>query len=120
MRLISHRGARFEAPENTVSGFRYALGIGIDSFELDVHLTFDDQLVVIHDATIDRTTNGSGHVADMTLAEIQSFDARAGFADWPESCVVPTLRQVLDVIGEVPYLEIEVKTDAPARLDRVV
>jgi glycerophosphoryl diester phosphodiesterase len=120
MELIGHRGARFEAPENTLAGFRYALGIGVDAFELDVHLTADDELVVIHDDTLDRTTNGSGRVTELTLAEIQVFDARADFPDWPERCVVPTLGQVLGVIGGVRYLEIEVKTDLPERLERVI
>ena len=58
--LYGHRGARFEAPENTLTGFRHALRQGITAFEFDVHLSADDQLVVIHDATVDRTTNGTG------------------------------------------------------------
>jgi glycerophosphoryl diester phosphodiesterase len=120
MRLIGHRGARFEAPENTVPGFRYALGIGIDSFELDIHLTKDRELVVIHDATVDRTTNGKGSVADLTLEEIQRLDARSNFTAWPEPCVVPTLGQVLETLNAVPYVEIEIKTDLPERLDVVV
>jgi glycerophosphoryl diester phosphodiesterase len=120
MRLIGHRGARFEAPENTVSGFRYALGIDIDSFELDIHLTKDGELVVIHDATVDRTTNGTGSVSDLTLEEIQRLDARADFANWPEPCAIPTLSQVLDVINAVPYVEVEIKTDLPERIDAIV
>lgn len=120
MRLIGHRGARFEAPENTVAGFRYALGIDIDSFELDIHLTKDGELVVIHDATVDRTTNGTGSVSDLTLEEVQRLDARSTFADWPEPCVIPTLGQVLDVINAVPYVEVEIKTDLPERIDLVV
>lgn len=120
MRLIGHRGARFEAPENTVAGFRYALGIDIDSFELDIHLTKDGELVVIHDATVDRTTNGTGNVSDLTLEEIQLLDARSDFADWPERCTIPTLGQVLEVINGVPYVEVEIKTDLPERLDAVV
>lgn len=120
MRLIGHRGARFEAPENTVPGFRYAIGIDIDSFELDIHLTKDGELVVIHDATVDRTTNGTGSVSDLTLEAIQRLDARSDFADWPEPCTVPTLAEVLDVINAVSYVEVEIKTDLPERIDAVV
>lgn len=120
MRVIGHRGARFEAPENTVPGFRYALGLGLDGFEFDIHLTRDEELVVIHDATLDRTTNGTGSVADLALSEIQALDARATFPDWPEPCRVPTYAEVLEVIGHVPWLETEIKTDAPERLDIVL
>ena len=120
MRVIGHRGARYEAPENTVTGFRYARGIGVDGFELDVHLTSDDQLVVIHDATLDRTTSGTGNVGDFTLAEIQALDARSNFPDWSEPAIVPTLDEVLDVIRETSWIEIEIKTDLPERLDKVL
>jgi glycerophosphoryl diester phosphodiesterase len=88
--------------------------------EFDVHLTADDRLVVIHDATVDRTTNGSGAVSDLTFEQIRALDARSNFADWPEPCVVPTLAEVLDVIGELDSFELEIKTDTPERLDRVV
>lgn len=120
MRVIGHRGARFEAPENTVTGFRYAMGVGVDGFELDVHLTKDGHLAVIHDATVDRTTNGTGAVAELTLAEIQALDARSNFAEWPEPATVPTLDEVLEVIQEMPWIEIEIKTDLLERLDAVV
>lgn len=120
MRIIGHRGARFEAPENTVSGFRYALGLGLDAFELDIHLTSDEELAVIHDATVDRTTNGSGAVAEMTLSQLQALDARSNFPDWPEPCSIPTYAQVLDVLRDVAWLETEIKTDAPERLDIIV
>jgi glycerophosphoryl diester phosphodiesterase len=120
MRVIGHRGARFEAPENTVSGFRYAMGVGVDGFELDVHLTKDGHLAVIHDATVDRTTNGTGAVSDFTLAELQALDARSNFSDWPEPAIIPTLDEVLAVIGGMPWIEIEIKTDLPERLDKVV
>jgi glycerophosphoryl diester phosphodiesterase len=120
MQLVGHRGARFEAPENTIAGFKYALGIGIDSFELDVHLTKDGELAVIHDATVDRTTDGSGAVSELSMAEIRCLDARSIFPDWPEPCTIPTLAEVLDVIGSVPYVEVEIKTDLPERIDAVV
>lgn len=119
MILYGHRGARNEAPENTLTGFRYALGKGIESFEFDVHLTADDELAVIHDPTVDRTTNGKGAVAGMTVAELARLDARSIFPDWPEPAGVPTLAQVLDLIGGAKRMEIEIKTDRPERLARV-
>ena len=119
MILYGHRGARNEAPENTLTGFRYALAKGITAFEFDVHLSADDQLVVIHDATVDRTTNGSGAVAAMTVAELARLDARSIFPQWPEPASVPTLAEVLDVIAGVESMELEIKTDRPDRLRRV-
>ena len=92
MLVFGHRGARAEAPENTVAGFRYARGIGLTAVEFDVRLTRDDRLVVIHDKTVDRTTDGTGAVADLTYRRIAGFDARGPFTDWPEPCRVPTLR----------------------------
>lgn len=117
--LYGHRGARNEAPENTLTGFRYALRQGINAFEFDVHLSADDQLVVIHDPTVDRTTNGKGSVAAMSVAELARLDARSIFPDWPEPAGVPTLTEVLDIIAGVEDMEIEIKTDRPERLQRV-
>lgn len=119
MILYGHRGARHEAPENTLTGFRHALGRGITSFEFDVHLSADDRLVVIHDPTVDRTTNGHGAVADMTVAELARLDARSTFSEWPEPAGVPTLSEVLDLVHGSESLEIEIKTDRPERLVRV-
>jgi len=117
---MGHRGARYEAPENTVSGFRYAVALGLPSVEFDVRLTADGAPVIIHDETVDRTTNGTGRVADMTLAQIKALDARSTFPDWPEPCSVPTLAEVLDVVRDMPTIEIEIKKDEPERLARLV
>ena len=119
MILYGHRGARFEAPENTLTGFRHALRHGITAFEFDVHLSADDQLVVIHDPTVDRTTNGHGAVEGLTVAELAGLDARSIFPDWPEPAGVPTLTEVLDTIAGAEDMEIEIKTDRPDRLRRV-
>jgi glycerophosphoryl diester phosphodiesterase len=120
MEMIGHRGARFEAPENTVPGFRYALDLGIQAIEFDIRMTRDEELVVIHDATVDRTTDGEGEVASFTLADIQALDARAAFPDWPEPCRVPTFAEVLDVVGHLPELLVEIKGDTPERLEVIV
>jgi glycerophosphoryl diester phosphodiesterase len=120
MIVVGHRGARGEAPENTLPGFAYAKSLGLTTLEFDIQLTKDDQLVVIHDATVDRTTNGTGAVADLTLAEIQALDARSIHPDWPEPCFVPTFEQVLEAVKDFASLEIEIKKDAPERIDRVI
>jgi glycerophosphoryl diester phosphodiesterase len=120
MIVLGHRGARGEAPENTLPGFAYAKSLGLTAVEFDIHLTKDDHLVVIHDATVDRTTNGTGAVADFTLAEIQALDARSIHENWPEPCFVPTFQQVLDAVKDFATLEIEIKKDTPERIERVI
>jgi glycerophosphoryl diester phosphodiesterase len=120
MQIIGHRGARYEAPENTIPGFHYAVDLGVSAIEFDIRLTADEQLVVIHDATVDRTTNGTGEIHTFTLEEIQALDARAIFPDWPEPCRVPTFAEVLNVIESLPDLMIEIKDDDSERLDITV
>lgn len=120
MEVIGHRGARFEAPENTVEAFRHAISLGLTTVEFDVHTTSDGALVVIHDATVDRTTNGSGAVNEMTLEEIKSLDARSIHAWWPEPVRIPTLREVLTTLRRMPNMEIEIKRDSERNLEHVV
>jgi glycerophosphoryl diester phosphodiesterase len=78
VKIIGHRGAAAEEPENTLRGFRRALDVGAAAVELDVQVTKDGRLAVIHDETVDRTTNGRGRVQDFTLAELQKLDAGSG------------------------------------------
>ena len=85
---VGHRGAAAVLPENTVKGFEYAVELGCDYTECDVHLTCDSRLIVMHDAKVDRTTNGSGAIADMTFDEIRALDAGDGEQ-------VPTFVEVL-------------------------
>jgi glycerophosphoryl diester phosphodiesterase len=120
MDIIGHRGARFEAPENTLTGYRYALALGINRFETDLHLTKDGEVVVIHDHTVDRTTNGTGAVIDSTLAELQQLDARAQFPEWPETAVIPTLVEMLELFPEVAHFELEIKDNVHENIDRVI
>ncbi|GEK91689.1 glycerophosphodiester phosphodiesterase [Alkalibacterium kapii] len=79
--VIAHRGGRALAPENTMAAFKNASQLGVDVLEYDVHLTADGHLVVIHDETVDRTTNGSGRINDMTLEEVKALDAGYHFQD---------------------------------------
>jgi glycerophosphoryl diester phosphodiesterase len=120
MLIFGHRGARGEAPENTLSGFAHARHtIGVSAFELDVHLSADGELVVIHDATVDRTTNATGAVKDFTVAQLAAMDARSVHTDWPEPAGVPTLAQVLAAHADGMSFAIEIKTDSPDRLEKV-
>lgn len=120
MELFGHRGAQNEAPECTLSGFRYLVQAGVRGVEFDVQRTADRHLVVIHDATLDRTTNGQGPVAARTLVELRQFDARAGFDGWPEPCGIPTLDEVLQEVGDLDHLLVEIKRDDPDQLDWIV
>jgi glycerophosphoryl diester phosphodiesterase len=120
MMIMGHRGARFEAPENTVAGFDHAVRLGLPAVEFDVRLTGDDELVVMHDRTVDRTTDGTGPVAELTIAELKSLDARSIFPEWPAACPVPTLAEVLEVVGGLDAFELEIKPDDQDRLDVLV
>ena len=102
MLRIGHRGARAYAPENTLASFKKALEIGVDAVELDVRKTKDNQLVVIHDADVKRTTNREGLVSEFTLKEIQSLDAGSGEK-------IPTLEETLDFLGKKVKILIELK-----------
>jgi glycerophosphoryl diester phosphodiesterase len=102
MLRIGHRGARAYAPENTIASFRKALEIGVDAVELDVRKTKDDQLVVIHDADVKRTTDGAGLVGDLTLKEIKGFSAEGGEK-------IPTLGEALDFLDKKVKVFIELK-----------
>ncbi len=93
--IIAHRGASGTCPENTLAAFRRATAVGADMIELDVQLTRDGHMVVIHDLLLDRTTNGSGPVATHTLAEIAALDAGSWFGAAFAGERVPTLAEVL-------------------------
>ena len=104
-KIYAHRGASAEYPENTLAAFRRALELGVEGIELDVHLSSDGVPMVIHDATVDRTTNGSGAVAEMDREELQALDAGNGET-------IPTLGEVLDLVGNRLHIDIEIKANA--------
>lgn len=120
-RLFAHRGASGEAPENTLVAFRRAVALGIEYIELDVHLSHDGHVVVIHDATLERTTNGSGAVQEQTLAQLQQWDAGYRFSpDGGETfpfraagVTVPTLTEVFQQCPDVKFT-VEIKPEEPA------
>jgi glycerophosphoryl diester phosphodiesterase len=118
--ISAHRGGRTEAPENTIAAFIYAAALGIPGAECDVHLSADNVPVVIHDATVDRTTGGTGEVAELTAAELAALDARSVHTDWPAPTGVPTFAEVLEATRGIAYFEVEIKSDDPARIERLV
>lgn len=91
IKIVGHRGAAGIHPENTLKGFLYAIDLGVDYIECDVHLTFDNHLMVMHDATIDRTTNGTGNIKNLTHKTISALNAGQGER-------VPTFDEVLDLV----------------------
>jgi glycerophosphoryl diester phosphodiesterase len=110
--IIGHRGASFDAPENTLAAFRLAWEHGADGCELDVHATKDGQIVAIHDADLRRTAGIDRRVADVTLAELQALDVGRWKADTFAGERVPTLTEVLATMPQGGYLLIEVKCGA--------
>lgn len=110
MKLIGHRGARGEAPENTLGGFRYLRDLGVLAVELDIQVSADAELVVIHDGFLERSTLASGQVHELGSAELQRVDAsHRSFPDWPETEGVPTLRAVMEVLHDFEHIQFEVK-----------
>lgn len=124
--IVAHRGASARAPENTMEAFRLAVEAGADAIELDVHLTSDGKLAVIHDETLERTTDRTGQVPDMTMDQVREADAGATFArpDDPgppfagHGMRVPTLPEVLEWLPDDLRLLVEIK--ARAASDAVV
>ena len=100
--VIGHRGASGYYPENTLLSFNEAVGQGADMIELDVHLTSDDEIVVIHDKTVDRTTDGTGIIGNLSLKEVRGLDAGSGER-------IPTLDEVLSEIRGNCSLDVELK-----------
>lgn len=101
---IGHRGARGHAPENTLLSMRKALELGVDGFEFDVQISRDGEPVVIHDETLERTTDGSGNVNDYTLKELQALDAGQGEK-------IPSLHDVFEMVDKRCRLFIELKSE---------
>jgi glycerophosphoryl diester phosphodiesterase len=118
--ISAHRGGRAEAPENTAAAFARAAEMGIPGAECDVRISGDSVAMVIHDATVDRTTGSSGQVRLMTAAELGDLDARAESPDWPTPVAVPTFAEVAQIAREIEYFEVEIKADANERIERLI
>lgn len=110
--IFAHRGYRAKYPENTMLAFKEAAEAGADGIELDVHMTKDKEIVVIHDETLDRTTNGKGYVKDYTLKELKELDASIPKKRLFRSEEIPTLVEVLEWMKTNDLLlNIELKND---------
>lgn len=105
----AHRGDQKVAPENTIPAFESAVRKKVAQIELDVHLSKDGELVVIHDATVDRTTNGKGRVTDLTFDELRSLDAGSWFAPEFAGTRIPTLQESLEVIPRSILVNVHLK-----------
>ena len=106
----AHRGASGYAPENTLAAFQKAVDLGADGVELDIQLTKDDQIVVIHDETIDRTSDGKGWVKDYTLEELRAFNYNRTKPEYKHADI-PTMREVFELLKPTElFINIEIKT----------
>jgi glycerophosphoryl diester phosphodiesterase len=118
--ILAHRGGAGLAPENTLASFRNGIALGADFIEMDSNLTKDGVAVIIHDPTIDRTTDGKGQVQDLTLAQLQTFNAAAKYANGTtERQAIPTFAQVLD-LAKPSSVRIEVEIKLTAANERYV
>ena len=105
--IFAHRGASAYAPENTLAAFELALAQNADGIELDVKLTADGHVVVIHDTTVDRTTGARGRVKDLHLADLRTLGAGSFFSDQFQSEKIPTLEEVFETVGKRTFINIE-------------
>ena len=109
---FAHRGFSGKYPENTMLAFQKAFEVGVDGIEIDIQLTKDEELIVIHDTTVNRTTDGKGYVKDKTLKELEQLNAAHKFPEIHDKEKIPTLREYFDWVKEKPLAtNIELKTN---------
>jgi glycerophosphoryl diester phosphodiesterase len=116
IRVIAHRGEHLHHPENTMPAFQAAIDAGADYFELDVRTTSDGKFVIMHDQTLDRTTNGTGEVHQHTFAEIRTLDAGAKFSPEFAGTKVPTLDEAFDLAHGKINVYVDTKYAEPQQL----
>lgn len=117
--IYGHRGAKGEAPENTLVGFQRCLEHGVRRCELDLHLSRDGELMVIHDSTLKRTTGRRGRVSEQDAAELVSIDARLGGPGWTQPCSIPRLAELFEKC-DFEHWQLEVKSASRVRAARTV
>ena len=105
----AHRGGTEKTPENTLPAFEAALELCVDMIEFDLRVTADGHVVVMHDATVDRTTDGTGEIANLTLEQIKRLDAGSWHSLRFAGTLVPTLDEVLQIMPSSVLLNIELK-----------
>jgi glycerophosphoryl diester phosphodiesterase len=124
--LFGHRGASLHAPENTLAAFKLAYKYGADGIELDAKLSKDGQVIVIHDAKVDRTCDGSGAVREMTFNEIRNLDAGRKFDPKFKGEKIPSLDEVFETLGKKLLINVELtnyadpKDDLPEKVTKIV
>lgn len=107
--VAAHRGWSQDYPENTMEAFAAALSLGVDQIETDVRVTADGELVLIHDDTVDRTTNGTGLVREMTFAELRALDAGVKKNEKFAGARIPTLRELFELVREHPTITLDLE-----------
>ncbi|MDX2353885.1 glycerophosphodiester phosphodiesterase [Stutzerimonas xanthomarina] len=117
--IYGHRGAKGEAPENTLASFKQCLAHGVRRCELDLHLSKDGQLMVIHDPTLKRTTGRRGKVVEHDAEELTQYDARQGGPSWKQPCPIPRLEELFEQC-EFEHWQLEVKSASRVRAARSV
>ncbi len=105
--IFAHRGAAAYAPENTLASFELAASLGADAVELDAKLSADGKIIVFHDRTLERTTNGKGRLSQKTLSELRALDAGSSFSDKFRGEKIPLLEEVFEAVGKKMYINIE-------------
>lgn len=105
---IGHRGAKGYEAENTLLSFQKSIDLGVDGIELDVHISSDGEIMVIHDEKVDRTTDSKGFVTDFSLNELKSFRIN-------ETHAIPTLKEVLDLVNQKCFVNVELKGNGTAK-----
>ena len=113
--IFGHRGACAHAPENTIASFKLAVEQHTDFIELDAKLSLDGQVMVIHDQTVDRTTNGTGAINQLTLAQLKEFDAGSKFDLKYTGEKIPTLDEVFKAVGKDVFVNVELTNYASQR-----
>jgi len=116
MMIVGHRGARNEAPENTVEGFVHAQQHGCQYFELDIQLSADHELMVFHDSSLKRTTGQRGKLGSFPYHHLKTLDARLSMPNWPTQCLIPNLQTVVNSAPLTSHWQFEVKSDSRSRL----
>ncbi len=118
--VVGHRGTVSHAPENTVAAIEKVMELGADLIEIDIRESKDGHLVIIHDASVERTTDGTGLVADMTLAELKALDAGSWFDEKFAGEKIPTLEEALDAMKGRALPDLDFKAGAPEKLVEAV
>ena len=107
--VAAHRGWSEKFPENTIEAFVSAIELGVDQLETDIRISKDGELVLMHDATVDRTTDGSGAVNEMTLEELKALDAGINKGIEFAGCKIPTFSEFMELVKDLPAMTLDIE-----------